>query len=149
MANPPKPLEIRRKNGNVSHRPLPELVEVGPAPATIPDAPSHLGPSGRKAWRTLWNAGRVWLGDSDALAVKLAAEQSDEIAKLRAQASRIKAPGMRLQYLYAVQKAETNYLSTLSHLGFTPTARARLGLVVAQAAETESRLSRFTSRRAG
>ena len=39
-------------------------------------------------------------------------------------------------------------MSSLSQLGFTPTARARLGLTVAQAAETESRLSRF-QRRAG
>jgi phage terminase small subunit len=37
-------------------------------------------------------------------------------------------------------------MSSLSNLGFTPTARARLGLVVAQAAETESRLTRFSNR---
>ena len=111
--------------------------------------PSHLKASGTKAWKSLWTAGHIWLGESDMLAVKLACEQADQVAALRRQASAIKRPELRLQFLYAIQKAESSYLSTLSQLGFTPTARARLGLVVAQAAETESRLSRFTDRRVG
>lgn len=125
------------------------MIEVGRAPGKTPAVPSHLQAPGKKAWKNLWSGGRVWLGESDMLAVKLACEQADQVAALRRQASAIKRPELRLQFLYATQKAETNYLATLSQLGFTPTARARLGLVVAQAAETESRLSRFTDRRAG
>ena len=51
---------------------------------------------------------------------------------------------MRLKYLRAVQESEKALLQTVSALGFTPTARAKLGLVVAQAAETQTRLKRFT-----
>ena len=47
---------------------------------------------------------------------------------------------------YAGQAAEKLLMQSLSSLGFTPTARAKLGLVVAQAAETESRLDRFSKR---
>jgi len=65
---------------------------------------------------------------------------------LRGAASRLKDPMKRLQYIYATQAAEKLLMQSLSNLGFTPTARARLGLVVAQAAETESRLTRFAHR---
>ena len=51
---------------------------------------------------------------------------------------------MRLKYLRAVQESEKALLQTVSALGFTSTARAKLGLVVAQAAETQTRLGRFT-----
>ena len=148
MGRPAKALEVRLRNGNPGKQKLPQVVEIGAAP-TAPKVPSHLKASGKKVWRSLWTSGHIWLGDSDMLAVKLAAEQADEIAALRRQASAIKRPELRLQFLYAVQKAESQYLATLTQLGFTPTARARLGLVVAQAAESESRLSRFTDRRVG
>ena len=148
MGRPAKPLEVRRKAGNPGKQKLPQIIEIGRAPAA-PPVPSHLKASGKKAWKNLWTAGRIWLGESDMLAVKLACEQADQVAALRRQASAIKRPELRLQFLYAIQKAESSYLSTLSQLGFTPTARARLGLVVAQAAETESRLSRFTDHRVG
>jgi len=148
VGRPAKPLEVRLRNGNPGKQKLPQVVEIG-RPPSPPKVPSHLKASGKKAWKSLWTAGHIWLGESDMLAVKLACEQADQVAALRRQASAIRRPELRLQFLYAIQKAESAYLSTLSQLGFTPTARARLGLVVAQAAETESRLSRFTDRRAG
>ena len=89
---------------------------------------------------------RLWLGKSDEAAVRLACEQADEVTALRGAATRLKDPMKRLQYIYATQAAEKLLMSSLSNLGFTPTARARLGLVVAQAAETESRLTRFAHR---
>jgi phage terminase small subunit len=94
----------------------------------------------------LWEAGHIWLGLSDEPAVKLACEQADEVASLRRASAQIKNAGLKLQYLYATQAAEKLLMSSYSQLGFTPTARARLGLTVAQAAETESRLGRFQKR---
>jgi phage terminase small subunit len=47
------------------------------------------------------------------------------------------------------QDAQEALLQTVSALGFTPTARAKFGLVVAQAAETQTRLERFTGRPGG
>ena len=72
--------------------------------------------------------------------------QVDELVSLRRSAAQLKRPELRLRYLRAVQDYEKALLQTVSALGFTPTARAKLGLVVAQAAETQTRLGRFTGR---
>ena len=86
------------------------------------------------------------MGPSDEPAVRLACEQADEVTSLRRMATSLKDPMKRLQYVYASQAAQKLLMQSLSSLGFTPTARARLGLVVAQVAETESRLDRFSKR---
>ena len=146
MPNPPKPLEVRKRTGNPGKRPFPHLVEIGYVPAKPPPAPTHLKASGKRTWKRLWEAGHIWLGLSDEPAVKLACEQADEVVALRRASAQIKNAGLKLQYLYATQAAEKLLMSSYSQLGFTPTARARLGLTVAQAAETESRLGRFQKR---
>ena len=140
MANPPKPLEVRRKQGNPGKRAFPHLVEIAAAPQRTPSPPSTLKQSGKRPWKQLWVAGRIWLGPSDEPAVRLACEQADEVTSLRRMATSLKDPMKRLQY------AQKLLMQSLSSLGFTPTARARLGLVVAQVAETESRLDRFSKR---
>ena len=144
MPNPPKPLEVRVKEGNPGKRPLPRLVAVGPAPVRVPAAPSSLKQSGKRTWKQMWENGRAWLGPSDEIVVRLACEQVDELVSLRRSAAQLKHPELRLRYLRAVQESEKALLQTVSALGFTPTARAKLGLVVAQAAETQTRLERFT-----
>ena len=70
-----------------------------------------------------------------------------ELVSLRRSAAQLKHPKLRLRYLRAVQESEKALLQTVSSLGFTPTARAKLGLVVAQATETQTRLERFTGLR--
>ena len=115
-------------------------------PVRVPAAPSSLKQSGKRTWKLMWENGRVWLGPSDEIVVRLACEQVDELVSLRRSAAQLKRPELRLRYLRAVQDAEKSLLQTVSALGFTPTARAKLGLVVAQAAETQTRLRRFTDR---
>ena len=95
----------------------------------------------------MWEHGRAWLGPSDEIVVRLACEQVDELVSLRRATSQIRDPRLKLKYLRAVQESERTLLQTVSALGFTPTARAKLGLVVAQAAETETRLTRFAGQR--
>ncbi len=97
----------------------------------------------------MWENGRAWLGPSDEIVVRLACEQVDEMVSLRRATSQIRDPRLKLKYLRAVQESERTLLQTVSALGFTPTARAKLGLVVAQAAETQTRLKRFTGRNPG
>jgi P27 family predicted phage terminase small subunit len=121
-------------------------VEIAAAPQRTPRAPSTLKQSGKRTWKQLWTAGRIWLGPSDEPAVRLACEQADEITALRRMAGRVDDPVKRLRFLRVLQESEKLLMQSLSSLGFTPTARARLGLVVAQAAETESRLDRFSKR---
>ena len=146
MPNPPKPLEVRVKEGNPGKRPLPHLVAVGSAPVRVPAAPSSLKQSGKRTWKLMWENGRAWLGPSDEIVVRLACEQVDELVSLRRAAAQVKKPELRLRYHRVVQEAERALLQSLSALGFTPTARAKLGLVVAQATESQTRLERFTNR---
>jgi len=146
MPNPPKPLEVRVKEGNPGKRPLPHLVAVGSAPVRVPAAPSSLKQSGKRTWKLMWENGRAWLGPSDEIVVRLACEQADELVSLRRAAAQVKKPELRLRYHRVVQEAERALLQSLSALGFTPTARAKLGLVVAQATESQTRLERFTNR---
>ena len=146
VGNPPKPLEVRRKQGNPGKRAYPQLVEVGLVAQRVPRAPSTLKQSGKRTWKQLWTAGRIWLGPSDEPAVRLTCEQADEVTALRRMAGRVDDPVKRLRFLRVLQESEKLLMQSLSSLGFTPTARARLGLVVAQAAETESRLDRFSKR---
>ena len=83
MGTPPKPLEVRRKQGNPGKRSYPQLVEVGVVAQRVPRPPSTLKQSGKRTWKQLWTAGRIWLGPSDEPAVRLACEQADEVTALR------------------------------------------------------------------
>jgi len=139
-------LEVRRKQGNPGKRAYPQLVEVGVVAQLVPRAPSTFQQSGKRTWKQLWTAGRIWLGPSDEPAVRLACEQADEVTALRRMAGRVDDPVKRLRFIRVLQESEKLLMQSLSSLGFTPTARAKLGLVVAQAAETESRLDRFSKR---
>jgi len=112
----------------------------------VPAAPSSLKQSGKRTWKLMWENGRAWLGPSDEIVVRLACEQVDELVSLRRAAAQVKKPELRLRYHRVVQEAERALLQSLSALGFTPTARAKLGLVVAQATESQTRLERFTNR---
>ena len=145
---PAKPIELRVKQGNPRKHPFPELTTVGVSPVKAPPPPPTLKAAGRKRWEQIWEAAAVWLGPSDAPAVELACTLEDDIATLRRIMNGNKRQEMKLQWYWAVARAKKELLTAYSQLGLTPTARAKLGLVVAQAAETESRLTAF-QRRAG
>ena len=143
---PAKPLELKLKQGNPGKQKLPAMTPTGFTLAKPPPAPPTLKAAGRKRWAQIWEAAAVWLGPSDAPAVELACTLEDDIAMLRRTMNGNKRQEMKLQWYWAVARAKKELLTAYSQLGLTPTARAKLGLVVAQAAETESRLTAFTRR---
>ena len=143
---PPKPLEEKLRTGNPGKHRLPQLHTVGVAPAKPPPAPSSLKRAGKKAWKQIWVAAQVWLGPSDVPAVTLCCELADQVDSLKRTMAATRKPEMKLQWHWAVQRSQKDLMAAYSQLGLTPTARAKLGLVVAQAAETESRLTRFSNR---
>ncbi len=100
--------------------------------------PNHLKASGKRTWKRLWEAGQVWLGPPDEPAVKAVCEQVDQIGDLRDMAVQIERPELEQKYLHAIQAAEKSLMSSLSELGFTPVAQARLGFTVSQVAEAGS-----------
>ena len=142
---PPKPLEEKLRTGNPGGRRLPELITVATV-AESPPPPSSLKKSGKRIWCHLFTHAGIWLGPSDEPAVTLACELADQVDMLKRREAATKKPEMKLQWFWAVQRAQKDLMSAYSQLGLTPTARAKLGLVVAQAAETESRLTRFSKR---
>ncbi len=103
-----------------------------------PAPPNCLKASGKRTWKRLWGAGRVWLGPPDEPAVKAVCEQVDQISDLRSMAAEVELPELEQKYLHTIQAAEKSLMSSLSKLGFSPAVQARLGFTVSQVAEAES-----------
>lgn len=130
---PPAPIEHHRRVGRAGGtkkadgRALPALAEVTvlPQAAGMPDFPAELGEDGKTMWRRIWQDGITWISPQTDLALaEEACRCVDDVAAARRRyrattdpkdASALVALGKRLD-------------EALSALGFTPTARSRLGV---------------------
>jgi P27 family predicted phage terminase small subunit len=131
----PKPTERKRRAGNPGKRRLPEPAQLVPATDRPPKAPAGLQAPGKALWRGVWAEGSGWLAPTDAPLVRLLADNADEREALRSVVEDeghffttpkgYKALHPAVGQLRAV---ESQMISILSLLGFTPTDRARLGL---------------------
>ena len=146
---PPKPIEVKRRQGNPGKRALPkegELVALEPAQG-IPPAPISLGEAGVAMWRSIWSGpASAWLAPAvDSLRVQTVCNLVDDIAEYRRLISRmgpvliesalapngfageekrvVPNPLVKMQ-----RDAERQLDKELSAIGFDPTARSRLGL---------------------
>ena len=163
---PPKPVEVHRRNGNPSRRHLPEpVVVLPPAPVGGPIPPEGLGDTGRRFWVDAWQAGSAWLSPAiDFGTVELAARTFDEIVghrqEIAARGAVIESPimykGEAVPEVYELKPnpamkmlrdAEKSLLAILIELGFTPSARARLGLVQVKAQSKLEQLARAREER--
>jgi hypothetical protein len=143
---PPKPIEVKRRNGNPGKRPLPEpgTVVALPLAADVPNCPDDLGLEGRQLWNRAWDAAITWLSPaSDMEAIEQACRIADdlEIARHRYRATRDPGDGrMVVQFSKAMTDA-------LSALGFDPTSRSRLGVAeVKRASALDELIARRASR---
>ncbi|MGH3496307.1 MAG: terminase small subunit [Nocardioidaceae bacterium] len=111
----------------------------------VPDAPVDLGLEGRALWGRAWGHAITWLSpDSDRDAIEEAARLADDLssARRRYRATTDPADG-RVVVALSRQMSDS-----LSSLGFTPTARARLGVAeVKKASALESLLAKQAGRR--
>lgn len=150
---PRKPVEQKRALGNPGGRALPEPVVQLAESATVPPAPSTLGPAGRIVWERLWTAGRAWLSvETDLDIVTRLAEAHDERDAMRDQIAGDgymvtgsmgqPRPHPLLAYLRALEAQMTKYESLC---GFTPSDRSRLGYAEVKRA---SKLDELMARRA-
>lgn len=129
---PPQPIEVKRRHGRTSKtdsggRPLPAVAEVVTLPQAdgTPDFPDGLEEPGRTLWRRIWQDGLTWISpNTDIALAEEACRAQDDVAAARRRyrattdpkdASALVALGKRLD-------------DALSALGFTPTARSRLGV---------------------
>lgn len=136
MPNPPKPAELKRRQGTYRKDRDPG---AGSKLAIVPIElqPEHTPESALEA---ILEAGVAWLGATDAVKVLLLRESMEERASLRA--ALLEGHGKRSE----LRDLDKQIQSLLSELGFDPTARARLGLAEVK---KESKLDELRARQAG
>ncbi len=162
---PPKPTERKRAAGNPGKRAMPaapghgEGLDAVPSQA-VPRAPEKLGPTGRAWWRKIWAGGRSWLSpDVDGLIIEQLCRALDEAAALRRgiEAGEIprwteSATGRYFTHpsVKRLEALDAQIMAKASDLGFTPAARARLGLAEVRVRDELDELGRKRDeRRAG
>lgn len=143
---PPKPTEQKRLNGNPGKRSLPAPAVTIPNLPAIPRPPDDLSERGAAYWDQVWTTAQAWLNPVlDGPVVGIVCRTYDEIVNLRSAIAEhgqlleepITTPsgvvvGTRLVPNPAakmLRDAEKQLQSWLSDLGFTPSARARLGFI--------------------
>lgn len=138
---PPKPVEQKRASGNPGKRPLPTAPLPGEglmASGETPAPPTSLGDEGLALWSHVWDSGRTWLSpDSDRTIVSMLCEAQDEYADLyrglkngtydrvytHSNGSIVTSP-----YVTQLKDLRVQITAWLSEIGFSTTARSRLGL---------------------
>lgn len=140
VGRPPKPTAVKRAEGNPGKRALPpvhisdtdddEVIDV-------PEVPDNLGTEGEAAWNRLWGAA-YWLDrDVDYLLVSQLCETIDQISVHKNLIAIGEVPEFVVMsngalqehaYVKQIRSNTATMLTLMSELGFTPTARARLGI---------------------
>lgn len=133
MGRPPAPIEHHRRTGRANGtkkadgRALPsrDVVVALPMAEGVPEPPAELGLEGRAFWERAWGRAITWLSpDSDRDAVEESAFLVDDLASARRRYRATTDPADAR----AVVALSKQLADSLSALGFTPTARARLGV---------------------
>jgi hypothetical protein len=125
----PKPVEQKRRLGNVGGRKLPSHAEIIALPSLasqIPEPHRALGEHGRVLWDRIWSSGAAWLRPAlDGDIVLMACEMTDERSVLRRIVFTQPASWRERRGLREIDRQIT---SLLSQIGFSPTDRATLGI---------------------
>lgn len=148
MGRHPLPLEEKRRRGTLRMSRLPEngLEEVPRLPIVeeTPAPPEHLGPRGREFWAKAFEGGNWLWGDIDGTLLAHTGVLLDEREEL-SELVQDKPDNTRLRA--ALRQLDKQLVSNLAHLGFTPSDRARLGLVrVRQQSKLEELMARRHNR---
>jgi P27 family predicted phage terminase small subunit len=137
MAKPgpkPKPGKLKRLEGNPGRRPISKDIEPQ-VPDTIPTAPNHIGPVGKKEWtrisRELYGLGLLTAIDTSALAGYCAAYELwveahqavvDKGAIVKTKSGNV----IQNPYLSVANRQLKNMKDFLTEFGMTPSSRVAL-----------------------
>lgn len=129
MPNPGKSAEEKKRVG--SREPIKEsILDIKPL-AYIPEPIRRLEHSGLDLWNKAWASGKSWLKDTDLDLLQITCEQLDERDVLRAFVmENLEAWHERA----GLRVLERDIQANLIQLGFTPTARQKLGIQEVKAA---------------
>ena len=141
VGRPPKPVAVKRANGNPGQRKLPTAPMPGEGIASnglAPKAPV-LNDDGMALWSHLWSVGKGFLSpERDYMTVRMLCEAHDEHEAIRKALASNEVPRFyvtangqivthpMVTQLSALRTQMTSWFSALG--GFTPADRARLGL---------------------
>ena len=145
---PPKPIEVKRRNGNPGQRKLPDKDKtIALAPVTdVPPVPISLAETGRSMWAHIWGGpAKAWLApEVDYIRVQTVCKLSDDIAGYQSDLAQmgnlLEEPIVTPTGLVVGTKIVPNPLvkmrndalkildRELTSLAFDPVSRARLGL---------------------
>ena len=135
---PPKPNEVKRRNGNPGKQKLPSLANVIALPQ-VSHAPLHLSDAGQKLWLEVRDMA-PWVATSDAKLLIELCEKMDKKYELREQmASSSYVLYTDKGYAYAnplfsmLNTVEGDIIKLLSLLGLTPADRSKLGVAEVKA----------------
>jgi hypothetical protein len=146
VGRPMIPTEIKRKRGTLRpHRlPNPANVVLLRQAGDVPPCPADLGPAGRQLWERAWDAAITWLSPaSDACHLAEVCRLADDLVVARDQYRATTDP----TNAHAVVALSKLFISGLSALGFTPVARARLGVAEVRRASALEELAARRQRR--
>jgi P27 family predicted phage terminase small subunit len=139
VANPPKPNELKRAQGNPGKRPLKVITSVATLPQASAQAPEHLSPATQELWNSLRETA-FWISNTDQPTLLLLCEKLDRrseiIAKLQNSDYVLFTDK---NYAYAnplvgmLSTIETEITKLFSLLGLTSTDRTRLGIAEVKA----------------
>ena len=134
MANPPKPNELKRAQGNPGKRPMKALATVTVIPQAAAKAPEHLSPASKELWTRLRETA-FWISNTDQSSLQLLCEKLDRRSEIIA---KLQNSDFVLftdkNYAYAnplvgmLSTIETEITKLFSLLGLTSTDRSRLGV---------------------
>jgi hypothetical protein len=135
VPNPGKPQEIKKLIGSRNYKKESEIevIEIESIPLPL----RRLDESGLSLWKRVFSMGSIWLRDSDQELLQVTCEQVDERDLLRVYVmENIDAWHERA----GLRQLEKDIQSNLIQLGFTPQARAKLGI---QEVAKESKLEQL------
>ena len=136
---PPKPSELKRKQGNPGKQKLPKLASVTALQPATAFAPAHLSEQSQQLWHKL-RAEAFWISNTDESNLQFLCEKLDRrneiIVKLAASDFLLYTDK---GYAYAnplvgmLSTIEVEITKLFSLLGLTPTDRTRLGVAEVKA----------------
>lgn len=139
----PTPLEQKKLLGNPGRRPLPDDAElvVLPAASSVPEPLRPLEAAGLSLWNRVWESAQAWVSpDTDVDLLQLTCELVDERVELR---ELVRSSG-EWRDRTGLRSLDSQIVSNLSLLGFTPADRSRLGVARVKA---ESKLEAMRRKR--
>jgi len=139
MPNPGKSPELKKKLGSrhAGVEPVMDVVEIN----HVPEPLRRLEDSGLELWKQAFITRQTWLKDTDLELLQVTCEQLDERDALRIYVlDNIEAWHERS----ALRVLERDIATNLKELGFTPTARQKLGI---QEVKARSKLEELMARK--